>query len=169
MKNLDPLEPEDIEQRIIAPRMFRICEFEFDKFLGLINLWRVRYFKTIFILLMALGWVPLTFHCQLEAVTGWSVLHCETSNEHASESHSHCDATGCCSWESGKYQPSQNHFRFSPPNIGFSLLADIARLEHIPHFRTLTGNLISVPPDTPEPWQFLCRAALLPRSPTIAS
>ncbi len=119
------------------------------------------------VLLVAV-WMPLTAHCQIERLTGWEALRCESAGTGAPSSGSHCDDGACCGLESGQYQlpPGQPAltlplFAVEPPVLA---MVDGS----VPRVVT-AGVLTAAPAGPPRPWQFLLRAALPVRAPSIAS
>ena len=61
----------------------------------------VRVLRTLLTLLLAVAWLPLTEHCQLESITGLEILRCESNVAEGAADGSHCDDVACCDWESG--------------------------------------------------------------------
>lgn len=124
--------------------------------------------KTVLVVLLAFAWVPLTSHCQLEAMPGFEFLHCsaEVTTSNGSDP---CAEEGCCSVESAQYQSFRQQKISSivfvtilpPDNFGAvekSLPAEVS-----------LGILTAAPPELPRSWQFFLRTALPVRAPSLAS
>ena len=129
----------------------------------------VRLFKTALSVLLALAWVPLVAHCQLESITGLELLRCQSAGQTPAPGSSHCDDASCCTWESGQYHSPQNQ-----PPILTPVYAVVSPLAMFVPEHTLSADLgVSVlttaPPEMPKIWQFSFRAALPVRAPSLAS
>jgi hypothetical protein len=127
----------------------------------------VQSIKTLLVLLLALVWAPMTAHCNIESVPGFSFLTCETDVAHET-SPKHC-GTECCVLESSPYRSDDS----KPVSAPIAVAAILCQLElidlqqaaqHVPDLRLLT-----VPPELPKSWQFIARTALPVRAPSIAS
>ncbi len=120
----------------------------------------------MFVAFLALIWVPLTAHCQLESATGLDFLGCGSAEQSDAQGGPCCDDSLCCAWENGPCSLPQN---FS------SELPCGAVLETIPlvHVKPPQGSSFDVPKLAPpylcKIWQFLSRAALPVRAPSVAS
>ena len=118
--------------------------------------------------MMALLWVPITAHCQLEAVTGLEFLRCPADSDHKCNNKEAC-GDDCCQVESGHYQITRNQ------NIApavFLLLAELDILAdyQLPKAASALPELPSVsPPELRVTWQFMARTALPVRAPSLAS
>lgn len=120
------------------------------------------------VLLMALLWVPITAHCQLESVAGLEFLRCDSDSDHTSDNKEAC-GDGCCQVESGHYQVSRNQ------NIAPAVALLLATLDILADFQLpklaapSQGLQPASPPELSVTWQFIARAALPVRAPSVAS
>jgi len=131
----------------------------------------VRILKTILVLLLALAWVPLSLHCQIEAMPGWEFLACESEEEEHSTPHqsSDCEDDFCQIIESGLYKTEERapllcSVNFLPPGVESSIAISMQ-----PPDPGLSPSAIPSPPLLANTWQFTLRTALLPRAPSLAS
>lgn len=123
-------------------------------------------------LLVALSWVLLTSHCKIATMAGFEFLGCTSDSFALGEAKSSggpSEDSGCCSFESAKYHGPRMH-ELAPvveiailPAVNFSLVD-----QSLPKEVTL-GILIAGPPELQTTWQFLSRAALPVRAPSLAS
>lgn len=120
--------------------------------------------KKFFILLLVLAWVPMTAHCSIESIPGLEFLACkgETSN-----STDHCKDTGCCSFESSALK-TENAKVFCPVVVFIAVYSQLAFLNVEPPKEKVI-RVLAIPPELPQSWQFISRAALPVRAPSIAS
>lgn len=116
-------------------------------------------------LILAVFWLPLTMHCQLELLPGMAFLACCPHHQSPHQDND-CDEDCCAVIESGHYSAQILPVEIPVPLLGaFNYLAEELEFHSFPpesHFPILR----SVPPDTPLPWQFVFRAALPPRAPS---
>jgi len=121
------------------------------------------------LIFMALAWVPLTSHCQIEALSGIESLRCPAGDEAPVDEGDPCRDAGCCSFDSSKYVPGSKHdlkpivFLASPLE-----LLDSIPLRSLPE-EVCLGILTAAPPEIHSSWQFDSRAALPVRAPSLAS
>jgi hypothetical protein len=128
----------------------------------------MRSLRMILTLLLAVVWMPLAAHCQIESVTGLEVLSCAPLGEGGTCAGSPCDPGSCCSLESGQFRLPQSQPVIAAPLVMALPLVLALAVEEAPTeaaCRVLTDQ----PPEVPKPWQFSRRAALPPRAPSIAS
>jgi len=118
--------------------------------------------------LLAVAWLPLTAHCQLENLTGLEVLRCSPVHAPSPSGSSPCDHASCCGWESGQFQLPQSQPTVSVPLfVVVPLVLVTVDSGLLAHF---TDAVLTVlPPDSRKPWQFSLRVALPARAPSIAS
>jgi hypothetical protein len=116
-------------------------------------------------LTLALAWVPLASHCQLESASGLAFLPCAADDQPAA----HCDGGSCCAVESGNYL-APTHQQIVPvlaiALLPFVIVADLER-SSLP--RVGPCILASAPPELSRAWQFALRTAPLCRAPSILS
>ena len=78
----------------------------------------MRRFRNLFFALAAFLWLPVSAHCQLEALTGLELLACQADSSCHGDSKSSSDNAGCCSVEKSQYQPAgQTRVSLPPPNL----------------------------------------------------
>jgi len=121
---------------------------------------------------MATLWVVASFHCRLEVVTGFEFLSCcQHSEGEKSPAHheKECNDDGCAAVERGFYKQEKSQDAPLIPllalNAWMSPLLDDGQSSA---FDSLT-SISSSPPEFPQAWQFLQRAALMPRAPSFVS
>src|SRR5262245_30296713 len=111
--------------------------------------------------LLALAWVPLTIHCRIESALSFSFLQCCPEDDASAASGDPCQENGCCAVETANYQsPRQEDLHvvilvtFLPDDdFVASPLVSPSQAQFIPASPTVA------PPELPNIWQFLCRAA----------
>ncbi len=138
--------------------------FEWE--LGMGHLCCVRSLRMILALVLAVAWMPLAAHCQIERVTGLEILKC-TPLPGGEAPCSPGDAGSCCGWESGQY-----HLPAGQPQVTAPLVAVVPLVLVVESWMPTEGNgqrVTEAPPGPPKPWQFCLRAALPVRAPSIAS
>ena len=126
-------------------------------------------------MVMAFLWVPMTAHCELAEVLGLGNAHAEECSDHDSAPVG-CDHCSLCQTLDGGVvsAASQSLLHFLSLDFKLALL---------PAFHFAADPLAVPPSDTAPPagpspppaelapasWQFLQRAALAPRAPSLAS
>jgi hypothetical protein len=124
--------------------------------------------RTILTLLLAVAWMPLSVHCQIESITGFSALQCSSSEQGAPVGNSHCDGDLCCAWESGHYTLPSGQPTVPPPLL--ALLPLVPVLPPLPaESQLLPETAVEHHSPPPKPWQVSQRAALPVRAPSLAS
>lgn len=117
---------------------------------------------------LAVAWVPLTAHCEIEILTGLEVLSCSSMEASAPPSDSHCGGNTCCEWESGQYRLPQGQ-----PTVAAPLLAVLPQVLAVVTKEAPVAEVdcpqADTPPESQKPWQFSLRAALPVRAPSMAS
>ena len=131
----------------------------------------MRILKTILIVLLALAWVPLSLHCQIESLPGWEFLACESGEEEHSSPHQSTDCADdfCQVIESGFYK-TEERASLLPQPIWIPHSPDVLLNSVTPNSAQLafTAPTLS-PPVISASWQFYLRAALPVRAPSLAS
>ena len=120
-------------------------------------------------LMLALAWVPLMSHCQLESASGLQFLRCASDDQPPASVPGHCDGASCCAVESGKYQaPSHQQIVpvFALALLPFDLVADSG---HSLPPQVSLGLLTAAPPELSSTWQFTFRTAPPSRAPSLVS
>jgi len=131
----------------------------------------VRYLKTIWVLALALLWVPITSHCQLESIPSLTALLSCCDHEDAAAPHEDedCEQDACASVESGDYRtPEHDPLFVAPDFVASEIVAIVAELDLLPDESSL-GILATAPPGQHHIWQFAFRTALPVRAPSLAS
>jgi hypothetical protein len=127
-----------------------------------------RLVKMVAALLLAM-WLPVTFHCLLEALPGFGFLACCQHQDVAPHQDSDCETDSCAVVESGHYLVEDNPVLMPPsatvpsflfPNL---LILPLAVAELGP---PLGG---AAPPGLANTWQFCTRAVLPIRAPAFLS
>ena len=131
----------------------------------------VRRFRNLFFALAAFLWLPVSAHCQLEALTGLEFLACETVSGCHGDAKSSPDNAGCCSVENSQYQQAAQ-IRVNLPST--QLLTVLFAALILPNANALpgevcVGSLTAGPPGLLPSRHFLFRTALPVRAPSLAS
>ena len=131
----------------------------------------MRRFRNLLFALAAFLWLPVSAHCQLEALTGLKFLACETDSSCHGDPKSSSDIAGCCSVEKSQYQQAAQ-LRVSLPSP--TLLPAMFTVLILPAANALpievcAGILTAAPPELLPSRHFLFRTALPVRAPSLAS
>ena len=131
----------------------------------------VRRFRNLFFALAAFLWLPVSAHCQLEALTGLEFLVCETDSSCHGDPKSCSDNAGCCSVEKSQYQTAAQ-IRVNLPSPHWLPVMFTALM--LPAANALTpevcvGILTAAPPELLSSRYFLFRTALPVRAPSLVS
>ena len=142
-----------------------------NEFGGFVINKHVRRFRNIWFALAAFLWLPVSAHCQLEALTGLEFLTCETDSSCHGDPKSSSDNAGCCSVEKSQYhQAAQLRVTLPSPNwlpvVFASLMLPAANA--LPA-EVCVGILTAAPPELLASRHFLFRTALPFRAPSLAS
>jgi len=129
----------------------------------------VRLVKTIIAILLALAWLPLTAHCQIESLAGMELLSCQSAGETPISSGSHCDDSACCAWESAQYHLPQNFPLALVPIFAVVLPVLLSAESDVLPNPVGVNLLTTAPPEMPRIWQFVLRASLPVRAPSLVS
>jgi hypothetical protein len=131
----------------------------------------VRRFRNLFFALAAFLWLPVSAHCQLEALTGLEFLACETDSRCHGDAKSTSDNADCCSVEKSQYQQAAQ-IRVdlpSPHLLSMMFTALILPAANALPTEVCGGILTAAPPELLSSHHFLFRAALPVRAPSLAS
>ena len=124
--------------------------------------------KSVAVLLLAL-WVPVTMHCALETMPGFSFLQWCCGVDDTSEPDHDCSQDFCSAVESGFYKIEDNP-ALTP---GLALVPAFAAWNWLaePPANTAPDFIpaSSAPPELPRFWQFSYRTALPPRAPSLVA
>ena len=115
-------------------------------------------------------WLFATQHCGLEAA-GLFAGHDE-SVEGASccSTSGGCENDGCATVEEGAYRPDQSAFVISAPVLSVDAFLDLCDVIPPPRWQSemqLPRDAFERPHDWVTTWQFVQRAALSPRAPSV--
>jgi hypothetical protein len=127
----------------------------------------VRRARAILAFALALLWLGLPVHCQLEVVAASSVISCCPESRTCpaqQDSESHGDF--CGSLESGKYFPQKSNAAAKAPILHtLSFTPEPSRIERLLQTHPLLPDAIPVLASS---WQFVSRAAAPPRAPSMS-
>jgi len=131
----------------------------------------VRILKVTLVLLLALAWVPLSLHCQIEALPGLEFLACESGVEEHPVPHqsTDCEEDFCQVVESGLYKTEEQAPLLSLASSALPALASALALLAQPPDRKVSSAPDISPPPLATSWQFALRTALPPRAPSLVS
>lgn len=132
----------------------------------------MRNWKAILMVLFVGFWLAASTHCGWEQLADLPLFACqETANPSQSSPASHCDDTFCQTVESGHYlSPQQKSSDLLQAAVDLWLLqpcVDAAALDET--YDESPRVMVEPPPELPRRWQFVFRAALPARAPSIAS
>jgi hypothetical protein len=129
--------------------------------------WLVRRLRNILFALAALLWLPVSAHCQLEAIAGFEFLSCEAETETAHNSAGDCEETNCCTVEKSDYRATLLRFSVPPPVLFPADLPQFpVKASPLPAPPALPLLLTAAPPEFEPTRHFLDRAALPVRAPS---
>ena len=131
----------------------------------------MRYLKTIWIVGLALMWLPITAHCKLEMLPALSEILACCDHEEESKPHqdNDCEQDGCASVESGNYRTQDfDAFVAAPAFTPVDLPDAAVELSALPDEVSL-GIFTTAPPPSERIWNFSLRTALPARAPSLAS
>jgi hypothetical protein len=119
-------------------------------------------------LLLAM-WLPVTFHCLLEALPGFGFLACCQHQDVAPHQDSDCDSDSCAVVESGHYLVEDNPVLMPPSATVLCFL--FPNLLLMPPVVTELGPPWGEPgpPGLANTWQFHTRTVLPVRAPSFLS
>jgi hypothetical protein len=128
--------------------------------------------RTALSLLLAVLWLPVTSHCLLlESFSELEFLACCEHQDAPAPTHheDECATDACATLENAQYQSCGHRVTVPPlnPQVAFLYPARpvVARPAAALAFRQVDRHL----PYLPGPWQFIVRAAPVPRAPSIVS
>lgn len=117
-------------------------------------------------LLVALLWAPITWHCHLETLPALDFLACCAHEETQPHQDADCASDGCAVVESGDYKTSEQQLFVSPP-----LAIAPPGGEPAKQVPDAASQRIAMKPPPPQfrTWQFTFRTALPVRAPSFVS
>jgi hypothetical protein len=129
----------------------------------------VRRLRNILFALAALLWLPVSAHCQLEALAGMEFLSCELESAGAHNSAADCEETNCCAVEKSHYRAILLRFSVPPPVL---FPADLplfpSVVNPLPAPPALPLLLTAAPPEFEPTRHFLDHTALPVRPPSFS-
>jgi hypothetical protein len=129
----------------------------------------VRHFRSIFFALAAFLWLPVSAHCQLEAIPGLEFLQCDDDAKSEDGSRKDCRDAGCCAVEKAQYKSELHRVTLPSPVFLPVAFASVFDTPTILRAEVNLGIVTAAPPELPGSWQFFLRAALPVRAPSLAS
>lgn len=126
-----------------------------------------RLLQIIAMLLLAL-WMPVTMHCDLEALPGFGFLVCGSHPDAAPHQNADCEEDICASVESGACRMEDNQPVAFPP-LALLPVATCDEFHVAPLPVASSLGAASAPPELSAGWQFSARAAPPVRAPSFVS
>jgi len=143
-------------------------DIEFARFVPRITISVVRRLRNILFVALALAWAPITSHCQLEILPALDFLACCGHDDESAPHHDNdCQQDACAAVESGHYKTQDPQLFVDPPML--ALLLNVRGVCADAGDRTSRIILAAAPPEQLHTWQFVLRAALPVRAPSIVS
>lgn len=140
-----------------------------EHFLAWLHLLRVRFVKTMLILVLALVWAAASNHCKLEQVPGFAFLACCDHEEAAPHEDDDCKTDGCATFENQLYKTENARTSVPAPLVILAMfLQPLAEKLSPP---ALVSHVLpdAAPTELSRVWQFSYRTALAPRAPSLHS
>jgi hypothetical protein len=120
-------------------------------------------------LVLAIFWLPVSVHCQLEEMPLLDFLSCCPHEETAPHEDDECEGDACAVVESGHYKTEERRVSLPDPTVEFPSIVSLVSIAP-PSLGSLLAVATSVaPPGLSHNWRFQQRAALPPRAPSLAS
>jgi hypothetical protein len=130
----------------------------------------MRNLKTMFTLLLAIVWLPISSHCLLfEPAANLAILACCDNEATTSHHENACDSDGCAVVEDAQYRSLVQ--RIAVPTLGMTPVFElppllVTTLKSAAIATHQTGDVLA---RLPVAWQFSFRAAAPPRAPSLVS
>lgn len=122
------------------------------------------------VLTLAALWLPVSVHCQLEQLPGLEFLSCcdheDTTAPHQDDD---CEGDACAVVESGLYKIEERQTSLPAPDLTPVMFQLLPLPAPISCNLARSGVGGTAPPEFSRIWQFVSRAALPPRAPSLAS
>ena len=126
--------------------------------------------KKLFAVVVMAVWLFATQHCGLEAA-GLFAGHDESvEGKSCCSTSGGCENDGCAMVEEGAYRSDQSTLVISAPVLSvdaFLILSDVLPLQRLQAELALPRDAFERPRDWVTTWQFVQRAALSPRAPSV--
>lgn len=144
-----------------GPHLMFVFRIESSLTMGIVA--QMKCLRSLVAMVMLLVWLPAQGHCLLER-TGW-IWGDDCCSE--TESNAPCSAKPCCNLDSPTYKLSNHRATFVVPDPIEVFLPPVVDQTAVllAHTRFPTVG----PPELPVRWQFVYRAALPVRAPSLAS
>ena len=155
----------------VAPGQMFGERFKFERFSAAAILTNVTWLRTILVLTMAVLWLPLSVHCELEQIPALDFLACCPDEDMAPHQDDDCETDVCAVVESGLYKVEERQVALPAPDLDLSETPGwITGSALVPRPSPISSTPRSVPPpELPAGWRFAQRMALLPRAPSRPS
>jgi hypothetical protein len=118
---------------------------------------------------LAVLWLPVSVHCQLEQMPGLDFLSCcdheDTTAPHQDDD---CEGDACAVVESGLYKSEERQISLPAPDLAPTMLLHSPSPTPVSSF-VPQRDAGTAPPELCRLWQFSSRAALPPRAPSVVS
>ena len=128
----------------------------------------MRLVKTPFFLFLALFFAVMPIHCKIEGISGLRFLACEEGRT-APHSPDDCSTKDCCTFESSVYKAEISKNLLPSPPFVVAVILTLLQGESEVQQLEQTGREINAPPELAPSWQFVSRAALPVRAPSLLS
>ena len=131
----------------------------------------MKWLRNILVVTLAVLWLPVSVHCELEEIPALSFLSCCPEENSAPHQDDDCETDGCAVVESGLYKIEERLVSLPAPVLVLAvflggLLETPLSAPELPVKCSPSGI---VPPEIPRTWQFSLRAAPSPRAPSLVS
>jgi hypothetical protein len=127
----------------------------------------VKAFFKVVALCLALLWVPMTSHCDLEHLPGMGFIACCELPQSGPHQDDDCETDVCATVESGHYKTEERAVTAPAPCLIALLVSPLLAASSSEEFSALP-----IPPsireDLPPRWAFILRQASSPRAPSSA-
>ena len=131
----------------------------------------MKWLRTILVLTLAVLWLPVSVHCELEEIPALQFLSCCPEENSAPHHDDDCETDGCAVVESGLYKTEERLISLPAPELALAVF-----LGGLPETPLSAPELAvkptpgrTVPPEIPQAWQFALRTAPSPRAPSFVS
>jgi len=119
---------------------------------------------------MAVLWLPISVHCELEEIPALQFLSCCPDDDAAPHQDDDCETDGCAVVESGLYKTEERRASLPAPILVFCVVSNwLAAAPVAPEPAIFDLPPVSPPPEISVGWHFSFRTALLPRPPSFVS
>lgn len=145
--------------------------FKFERFSAVAILTKVKWLRTMLVLTLAMLWLPVSLHCELEGIPSLKFLSCCPEENSAPHHDDDCQTDGCAVVESGLYKTEERLVLLPEPEMVLAVFLSGLRetLLSAPETaaRPCPGRI--VPSEISRAWQFALRTAPSPRAPSFVS